>query len=697
MLGVAAGIEARTVEIEALNKERLELLQELYEFCLDMDDSLPKRMDPYVLGGRVNECCKTWREKAAELTMAAHVVDNNSDTLSDAQQADLEKKLEQAMLDDHEDGEHDDNDDGEEEEEAEEEAEEDAEKKIHHAEIIPVATLERSPSRASADELQEMEDRSAALREERAKWTQERKASAAGSVLSRVSTALNVERIKSLEEAITIAESPGMVAESMAFLAAKEAEEDEDGAVAKATADEGAAHRAEIQKLAAKNEGLVQRLAELGVQNEQEADVKAEHRAEIEKLKQEGESVKARMARMEEERLAAAAASTSSAARQELELMRQQQKGKTKKSAAQVQTPEQKMEEHLLHREEIERMRVERNNVTRQLGSDLTAAAAASALIATSAVSPREDGPRGDIAKKFLSEAEQREREREEALLAKFKDDVEIVVPAEVNNLLAAIEQSIAAREQEKVDFAKRLEEMDKKKSSRSRMREDQAAAQKKREEEKKREQDEYAQWQEERQRKLEEKKKVRDIKTRAARGELPKYRLCLVGPKSGKSALAKRFMENVFVAGSTESAIDKLHEKPCVIKGVDCVVELLDTTSMEEFATLRNGWYASCDGFLAVFDLSRKPTRAFKQLRVLGEDIKRAKGVDDLSKVPIVLVANKEDLFEERKCKAGDALAFAKEWGARYVEASAKTGDNVQAAVETLVALIAQTKAKKE
>jgi hypothetical protein len=42
---------------------------------------------------------------------------------------------------------------------------------------------------------------------------------------------------------------------------------------------------------------------------------------------------------------------------------------------------------------------------------------------------------------------------------------------------------------------------------------------------------------------------------------------------------------------------------------------------------------------------------------------------------------------------QAGDALAFAKEWGARYVEASAKTGDNVQAAFETLVALCVQKK----
>jgi small GTP-binding protein len=692
-MGVVTGIPARTAEIESLNKDHLELLEDLYGFCLDVDDTLSKRMDQHVLGARVVECCAKWRQRAQEL--AAESVEGGAAGLSDAQQDDLEKKLERALLEDNgnEEGGEDGDDDGEEEEEAEEEEEEEEEDK--ESQVAPL-----SP-RPTLEELQAMEQRSEALAEERERFSQRRKESAAGSILSRVSTALEMERKKSLEEATSVADSPRVVAESMAFLAEKAAEGNgqgdakEDDKMAKATADEGAAHRAELEKLAARNEGLVQRLAELSGQKEQDGENKAEHRAEIELLKQEGESLKTRMARLEEERQQAANASGSSAARQELELMRQQQKGKTKKSAKEVLTPEQKLEEHLLHREEIERLRVERSNVTRKLGSDLIAAAAVASQTATSSISPRGEGEgtRGELARKFLSEAEQREREREEALLAKFKDDAELVVPAEVSNLLAALEQTIAAREQESVNFEKRMEEMEKNRGTRSRMREEQLAAQKRREEEKKKEQDEYAMWQAERQRKLDEKKKQRDIKTRAAKGELPKYRLCLVGPKSGKSALAKRFLENGFVEGATESVIDRLHEKPCTIKGTDCVLEVLDTTSMEEFASLRSGWYAGCDGFLAVFDLTRKPSRAFKQLRAFGEEIKKAKGVEDISKVPIVLVANKEDLFEQRKCKAGDALAFAKEWGARYVEASAKTGDNVQAAFETLVALCVQKK----
>lgn len=69
------------------------------------------------------------------------------------------------------------------------------------------------------------------------------------------------------------------------------------------------------------------------------------------------------------------------------------------------------------------------------------------------------------------------------------------------------------------------------------------------------------------------------------------------MGPKSGKSALAKRFMDGTFVEGQKEAAIDKLHEKPYSLKGSDYVIELLDTTSMEDFASLRHGWFSGCDG----------------------------------------------------------------------------------------------------
>jgi hypothetical protein len=124
---------------------------------------------------------------------------------------------------------------------------------------------------------------------------------------------------------------------------------------------------------------------------------------------------------------------------------------------------------------------------------------------------------------------------------------------SKVSDRLAAIERSILAVEEQKADFERRLEDMEKRKGSRSRLREEQLVTrklrsflykllfvlfvqvvQRRREDEKKKEQEEFAQFQAEQKRKLDEKHRARDIKSRAAKGMIPKLRLGLVGPKSG-------------------------------------------------------------------------------------------------------------------------------------------------------------------
>jgi hypothetical protein len=293
--GVAAGIDLRANEIEALNAERIALLEEIYVFCLDVDDSLPKVMEPRLLSNRVLECCSHWRKRATDLLHEAATLETERTLgeLSEAQRAgvegDLEKKLEQALLDHH--GE----DEGEGEEEGEGDDEEEDEEGEDSSNNNNDGTTTASPLKMNEEKLKQMEDRSAALAAEREHMTQQRKKSKTENVLLRVSSAMEVERKAYLEAAISIAESPRIVEESMAFLKEQENKEDEEEKnLAKATVDEGAVHRAEIEKLKEKNEGLVQRLTELSQKGGEEegGTTKVEHRAEIEKLKQEGESLK---------------------------------------------------------------------------------------------------------------------------------------------------------------------------------------------------------------------------------------------------------------------------------------------------------------------------------------------------------------------------------------------------------------------
>lgn len=71
------------------------------------------------------------------------------------------------------------------------------------------------------------------------------------------------------------------------------------------------------------------------------------------------------------------------------------------------------------------------------------------------------------------------------------------------------------------------------------------------------------------------------------------------------------------------DAAIDRQYERPYKVRGADCLVQVLDTTGLEEFAAFRQGWFASCAGFLVSFDLTRKPKRMFRLLRAFGDAIK--------------------------------------------------------------------------
>lgn len=49
-----------------------------------------------------------------------------------------------------------------------------------------------------------------------------------------------------------------------------------------------------------------------------------------------------------------------------------------------------------------------------------------------------------------------------------------------------------------------------------------------------------------------------------------------------------------------------------------------------------------------------------------------------DEEKIPLLLVGNKSDLEERRRVSVEEARRKAEEWGAQYVETSAKTRANV-------------------
>ena len=73
------------------------------------------------------------------------------------------------------------------------------------------------------------------------------------------------------------------------------------------------------------------------------------------------------------------------------------------------------------------------------------------------------------------------------------------------------------------------------------------------------------------------------------------------------------------------------------------------------------------------MFSLTSK--QSFQDIKSIREQIIRVKGTE---RVPIVIAANKSDMYAQREVLAEDLAKLANEWNIPYMESSAKNTKNV-------------------
>ncbi|MFQ5919433.1 MAG: Rab family GTPase, partial [Thermoplasmata archaeon] len=93
----------------------------------------------------------------------------------------------------------------------------------------------------------------------------------------------------------------------------------------------------------------------------------------------------------------------------------------------------------------------------------------------------------------------------------------------------------------------------------------------------------------------------------------------------------------------------------------------------------LRDAYFYRANGVFAVLDTTRKGT--LEALHGWLEGVSNAVGT-----LPIVILANKEDLKKESDVTKKEVKAFAEHWDATHFYTSAKTGKSVGEAFELLI-----------
>jgi len=168
----------------------------------------------------------------------------------------------------------------------------------------------------------------------------------------------------------------------------------------------------------------------------------------------------------------------------------------------------------------------------------------------------------------------------------------------------------------------------------------------------------------------------------------MAEYKVVVVGAgEVGKTAIILQFVSSHFEE-KYDPTVEDLFRKEITVDGSRNLLEIIDTAGMEQFASMRDLYIQSGEGFLLVYSVAVK--QSFVDVQPLREHIDRVKkGLPS----PIILVGNKCDLKEERSVSKEDGERLAHEWGCTFFETSAKTGENVQ---EVFQAVVQEMKGKR-
>jgi small GTP-binding protein len=149
--------------------------------------------------------------------------------------------------------------------------------------------------------------------------------------------------------------------------------------------------------------------------------------------------------------------------------------------------------------------------------------------------------------------------------------------------------------------------------------------------------------------------------------------KICMLGSFSvGKSSLVRRFVASIFDEQYHTTIGVKVDKKILNSKGQDVTLVLWDIHGEDVFQKMRMSYLRGMAGYLLVADGTRQQTLV--DALALNERV-----VQEMGKVPSVLVLNKHDLADQWEIDSSRQAQLAAEgWTIQHT--SAKTGDGVEA-----------------
>lgn len=118
--------------------------------------------------------------------------------------------------------------------------------------------------------------------------------------------------------------------------------------------------------------------------------------------------------------------------------------------------------------------------------------------------------------------------------------------------------------------------------------------------------------------------------------------------------------------------------------------LQIWDTAGQERFRTITSAYYRGADGIIMVYDVTC--SESFDHVEEWLSEVDRYAN-ENTSKL---LVGNKADLIEEKQVPEDTAQRFAEKLSIPFLETSAKTATNVDAAFLTMAKELIKTREKQ-
>ncbi|PON64351.1 Small GTP-binding domain containing protein [Parasponia andersonii] len=152
-----------------------------------------------------------------------------------------------------------------------------------------------------------------------------------------------------------------------------------------------------------------------------------------------------------------------------------------------------------------------------------------------------------------------------------------------------------------------------------------------------------------------------------------------------GKSCLLLQFTDKRFQPVHDLTIGVEFGARMVTIDGRPIKLQIWDTAGQESFRSITRSYYRGAAGALLVYDITRRET--FNHLANWLEDARQHANPN----MTIILIGNKCDLAHRRAVGKEEGEQFAKENGLLFLEASARTAQNVEEAFIKTAAKILQ------